>query len=58
MIRDHISTGGPIQFDDKGQNNNIKVVMLQNRKQEPLVVGPAEFAVEKPRFPMIPFNKR
>ena len=58
MITDHIATGGPIQFDDKGQNNNIKIVMLQNRNQEPLVVGPAEFAVAQPRFPMVPFAKR
>jgi branched-chain amino acid transport system substrate-binding protein len=58
MIKDHIATGGPIQFDEKGQNNNIAVVMLQNRKQEPIVVGPAEFAAAEVRFPMTPFNKR
>jgi branched-chain amino acid transport system substrate-binding protein len=57
-IKDHIATGGPIQFDAQGQNNNITVVTLQNRKQEPIVVGPAQFATEPVRYPMVPFQKR
>lgn len=58
MIKDHIATGGPIEFNEKGQNPNIKIVMLQNHKQEPLVVGPKEFAVAQALFPMTPFDKR
>lgn len=50
--------GGPIRFDEKGQNNNIGGVMLQNRGGQPLVVGPREAAVAEPRFPMTPFRAR
>lgn len=58
LIKDHISVGGPIQFDEKGQNNNIAVVMLQNQNQEPVVVGPQQFAASSIRFPMTDYNKR
>lgn len=57
-INDHIATGGPIQFDEKGQNNNIAVVLLQNQKQEPVVVGPKEFAAKSVVFPMTDYSKR
>ena len=32
-IKDHIIYGGPIRFDEKGQNPNIGVVMLQNQNR-------------------------
>jgi len=57
-ITDHIMYGGPIRFDEKGQNPNIRIAMLQNRNGKPLVVGPAEVAVAPPVFPMRPFNSR
>lgn len=57
-IADHITTGGPIQFDEKGQNRNIQSAMLQNRDGEPIVVGPPELSVAPPRFPMTPFDRR
>jgi branched-chain amino acid transport system substrate-binding protein len=57
-IEDHITTGGPIRFDAKGQNTNIRSALLQNRDQQPVVVGPKELAVAPPRFPMVPFEKR
>ncbi len=32
--------GGPIKFDDKGQNNNIGSAVMQNRNRTPTVVLP------------------
>jgi len=57
-IEDHISYGGPIRFDEKGQNPNIGVVMLQNQNGKPVVVGPAEASEAKAVFPLVPFDKR
>lgn len=57
-MEDHVMYGGPIQFDEKGQNNNIGGAMLQNQGGEPLVIGPEEIAVAKPIFPMTPFRQR
>ena len=56
-IDDHIVFGGPIVFDDKGQNPNIGGVLLQNQGGKPVVVGPSQAAVAKPVFPMTPFDK-
>ncbi len=47
-IADHIMYGGPIRFDEKGQNNNIGGVMLQNQNQEPKVVGPPRWQKHAP----------
>lgn len=58
QIKDHIMFGGPIQFDEKGQNPNIGGAMLQVQKQEPVVVGPKEIAQAQPRLPMTPWGKR
>jgi branched-chain amino acid transport system substrate-binding protein len=58
-IEDHIIYGGPIRFDEKGQNPNIGGVMLQNQNGgQPVVVLPAQAAVAKPVFPLVPFDKR
>lgn len=57
-ITDHVMFGGPIVFNEKGQNPNIGVVMLQNRNGAPIVVGPKEIAVAAPNFPMRPFDQR
>jgi len=57
-ITEHLMYGGPIQFDGKGQNPNIRIAMLQNRNGKPLVVGPQNVAVAQPVFPMRPFNQR
>jgi len=51
-IKDHVMTGGAIQFDAKGQDVNIKAAAVQNLNNKPTVVLPAEFAVAKPIFPM------
>lgn len=57
-IIDHPMYGGPIQFDAKGQNNNIGCVLLQDRGGKPLVVGPSDIAVAEVHFPMTPFQNR
>ena len=57
-IKDHIVYGGPIRFDEKGQNPNIGVVMLQNQNGRPVVVGPADASEAKAVFPLVPFDKR
>ena len=57
-IEDHIIYGGPIRFNEKGQNPNIGVVMLQNQNGRPVVVSPADAREAKPVFPLMPFDKR
>jgi branched-chain amino acid transport system substrate-binding protein len=57
-IAEHVMIGGPITFDDKGQNNNIAAVMVQNRNRTPTVVLPAENATMAPVFPMPPWQGR
>jgi len=51
-IADHVMIGGPIKFDDKGQNNNIGSAIMQNRNRTPTVVLPAEAATMAPVMPM------
>jgi branched-chain amino acid transport system substrate-binding protein len=57
-IADHIIYGGPIRFDEKGQNPNIGGVMLQNQNAKPVVVSPADASEAKAVFPLVPFDKR
>jgi branched-chain amino acid transport system substrate-binding protein len=57
-IAEHIMIGGPITFDEKGQNNNIPSAMVQNRNRTPTVVMPAESATVAPVFPMPPWQGR
>ncbi|MEQ8348436.1 MAG: ABC transporter substrate-binding protein [Sneathiellaceae bacterium] len=51
-IADHIMIGGPIQFNEKGQNPNIKSAMLQNVDNRPLVVMPDASAEAALVYPM------
>ncbi|HYM32794.1 MAG TPA: ABC transporter substrate-binding protein [Candidatus Cybelea sp.] len=57
-IEKHVMVGGPIQFDEKGQNNNIASVALQNLNQQPTVVLPKEAAQAAPVFPMPGWGSR
>ncbi len=57
-ITEHIMYGGPIAFDDNGQNNNVGGALLQNQNREPVVVGPKEIAQAEPIFPMTPWRER
>jgi branched-chain amino acid transport system substrate-binding protein len=51
-IKDHVITGGPIAFTEKGDNMNIASVSVENIKQTPTVVFPADVATAKPVLPM------
>lgn len=51
-IDTHVMIGGPIQFDEKGQNPNIGSAAVQNQKQTPVVVYPEAVSASKPVLPM------
>jgi branched-chain amino acid transport system substrate-binding protein len=51
-IKEHITLGGPISFDEKGDNPNAITGMLQNLKGKTRLVLPKEFAEEGYVFPM------
>ncbi|MCB2028536.1 MAG: hypothetical protein KDH18_07600, partial [Rhodoferax sp.] len=57
-IEEHLMFGGPIQFDEKGQNNNIGGAMLQIVKGEPVLVGPSSIAQAQPKLPMTKWKAR
>lgn len=48
----HVMIGGPIQFDAKGQNIDIKTAAVQNLKRKPTVVLPLNSATAPLTFPM------
>jgi branched-chain amino acid transport system substrate-binding protein len=50
-IDQHVITGGPIQFDEKGQNTNITTAAVQNLNRTPTIVLPDEWATAKLVFP-------
>jgi branched-chain amino acid transport system substrate-binding protein len=51
-IDNHVMVGGPIQFDAKGQNVNIKAAAVENLKRKPTVVMPVASAAAPLVFPM------
>ncbi|MEM1046414.1 MAG: ABC transporter substrate-binding protein [Pseudomonadota bacterium] len=51
-IEEHVMIGGPIAFDEKGQNVSIKSAALQNLGRKPTVVLPQGSAEAEPVFPM------
>jgi branched-chain amino acid transport system substrate-binding protein len=51
-IAQHVMIGGPIRFDEKGQNPNIGSASVQNIRRTPTVVWPAEVATTAPVLPM------
>lgn len=57
-IKNHLQVGGPIQFDEKGQNTDIRSASIQNRDRKPTVVMPAEYATAKPVWPMPNWKER
>jgi branched-chain amino acid transport system substrate-binding protein len=57
-IDQHVVIGGPIQFDAKGQNVNIKAAAVENLKRKPTVVMPAESASAPLVFPMPGWNDK
>lgn len=57
-IDQHVIIGGPIQFDAKGQNVNIKASAVQNLKRKPTVVLPKESAAADLVWPMPGWNDK
>ncbi|HEX9330116.1 MAG TPA: ABC transporter substrate-binding protein [Reyranella sp.] len=57
-IDQHVIIGGPIQFDAKGQNVNIKAAAVENLKRKPTVVMPLEAAAAPLVFPMPGWNDK
>lgn len=57
-IEDHVMVGGPIAFDEKGQNVNIQSAAVQNREGRPQVVLPSDSATLEPVFPMPGWGER
>ena len=51
-LAEHVMTGGPIAFDEKGDNPNISSVAVENLKRTPTVVYPAEYAAVPPVLPL------
>jgi branched-chain amino acid transport system substrate-binding protein len=57
-IDQHVIIGGPIQFDAKGQNVNIKAAAIQNIKRKPTVVMPQASAAAPLVWPMPGWNDK
>jgi len=57
-IEHHVMVGGPIQFDAKGQNVNIKAAAVQNLKRKPTVVMPKASAAAELVFPEPGWNDK
>ena len=57
-IDQHVIIGGPIQFDAKGQNVNIKAAAVQNLKRKPTVVMPQASAAAPLVWPMPGWNDK
>lgn len=56
--RERIMIGGPIYFDEKGQNPEVSTAMLQILKGKPMVTNPTKFREAKPTFPAPKFAER
>jgi branched-chain amino acid transport system substrate-binding protein len=57
-IAEHVMIGGPIRFDEKGQNPNIGSAAVQSIRRTPTVVWPREVASAEPVLPMPPWQGR
>lgn len=55
---EHLVYGGPIRFNEKGQNVDIGTVMLQNRDGAPRVVFPTKIAEIPYVFPVPKWSQR
>ena len=49
---------GPYHIEESGKQINMEFVIMQNQKNGPEVVYPAEIATAKPVFPMPPYSQR
>ncbi len=57
-ITERMMLGGPIQFDAKGQNNEIASACIQNRNLRPTVVLPSAAGEMAPVFPVPAWDRR
>jgi branched-chain amino acid transport system substrate-binding protein len=57
-IAEHVMIGGPIRFDEKGQNPNIGSAAVQSIRRTPTVVWPRDVASAEPVLPMPPWQGR
>ncbi len=57
-ITDHMMVGGPISFNEKGQNTKIASACIQNRNGQPTVVLPQVAAQMAPVFPVPGWTQR
>jgi len=57
-IKEHIAAGGPIEFDETGQNKNAIITLQQIQKREVKVVLPTEYANADPVYPIPPWNAK
>ncbi|MGD9879653.1 MAG: ABC transporter substrate-binding protein [Reyranella sp.] len=57
-IDQHVMVGGPIRFDAKGQNVDIKAAAVENLKRKPTVVLPLNSASAPLVFPMPGWNDK
>ena len=57
-IANRVMIGGPIRFDEKGQNVGNRLASLQIRNGKPTVVLPPTNAEAKPVFPMPGWSQR
>jgi len=57
-IKDNVSPGPGIMFNEKGQNDKLKCSAIQNRGGKLVTLAPQEASNAKPDLPMKPYDKR
>jgi len=57
-LGEHLSPGGPIEFDETGQNKNAMITLQQIQKRDIKVVLPEKYADAKPIYPIPPWSER
>ena len=57
-IKDNVSTGPGIRFNEKGQNDKLKNSAIQNRGGKLVTVAPKAASNAKVEWPMKPYDKR
>jgi branched-chain amino acid transport system substrate-binding protein len=57
-ITDNVSIGPGIQFNAKGQNDQVRVAAVQNRSGRLVTVAPKDVADSKPEWPLPSYLSR
>jgi branched-chain amino acid transport system substrate-binding protein len=57
-ITNNVSIGPGIQFNEKGQNDNLKNAAIQNRRSKLATIAPKTAANAQPEWPMKPYDRR